>query len=58
MNDKQKITYEEIVAEIKDIQAKLKDHQEGRHIEGSYRDLLKRLQYLRNRQLTMKKKRG
>jgi hypothetical protein len=53
-----KLNYEESVREIKDLQKKIREHQEGVHVLEDYVASLKKLQFLRNSIRALKKQKA
>ena len=53
-----KLSYEESVKEVEELQAKIKAHQDGEEALEDYVSCLKRLQFLRNSIRSIKKRRA
>ena len=51
-----KLSYEESVKEVEELQAKIKAHQDGKETLTDYVSCLKRLQFLRNSIRSIKKR--
>jgi hypothetical protein len=55
---KSKLTYEETVNEIKELQDRIKAHQDGATIIDDYVGCLKRIQFLRNSLRALRKRKA